>query len=119
VEPYVLFSMGVELRGREAIRYFEARGIGPPPVATVTVPMFEQHDGMIAVEAEYEYESLRLVEVRWRNASAEEPAWSFGGTVVRLSRGAGSVPVPPLVCREADGQVQLPFTTVETVPDGG
>lgn len=114
--PFVSFG-DERVEGRKAISWFKQHGVGPPPVQTVSVFMFEMYDGGVTVKAEYEYESLRLIAVRWFNATLEEPLWRFDDVEVTLTNGNGTVPLPnDLYCREtSDGLVDLPFARVETI----
>lgn len=116
VTPYLVDERGVRIEGREAIAWFANVNAGPPSVDTVTVRLFEQHDAQLVVEAEYVYETLDLIAVRWRNRSDVEPTWRFDGVEATLSRGSGTVPLPPLVCTlDPDGAVRVPLQAVEEI----
>lgn len=113
--PYAQFEDGERVEGRDAITYFADLGVGPPPVETVSAFMFDMYDRGIVVQAEYEYESLRLRSVSWFNATEHEPTLWLDDTETTLTNGHGLIPFTDLYCCVEDGHVMLPFGSVRQV----
>src|SRR5215467_11081414 len=56
-QPYLLFTDGRRLEARNAVRWFDDAGVGPPAVTTVAVRLFEQYDGRVTATLEYDFDS--------------------------------------------------------------